>query len=162
MVARCSSFVVAPETSADTCDLEMASTSSESVAKRAKIDILSFAELNLQELLLKQTGTAPNGQMRLTPMINNAAVIFNLTPKEWAKTEWGFDYSGRFENPSFLGGPEPAKPGIPEGLKLSITLSEQQIDFINKLDTAAKLCYLKTQPKAKWLEAVKGIDAVRV
>ena len=144
------------------CDLDMASTSSEPAAKRAKIDIPSFAELNLSEFLLKQTGTTPNGQMRVTPMINNAAVIFNLSPKEWNKTEWGFDYSGRFENPSFLGGPEPAKPGIPEGLKLSITLSEEQIDFITKLDTAAKVSYLKTQPKAKWLDALKGNDAVRV
>ena len=55
-----------------------------------------------------------------------------------------------------------SKAGTPEGLKLSITLSEEQIDFITKLDTVAKAAFLQTQPKAKWLEAVKGIDTVRV
>jgi hypothetical protein len=125
----------------------------EPVAKRAKI-AGAFNELDLAKFSLKASKLS-NGQVRLLPVIDEAAIHTNLTPAGWLSSAWGFDFSGRFECPSFLGGIQPEKPGTPEGLKIEVSLEEAQAQFLQSLDEAAKKAAAEHFPKAKWSPLVK-------
>ena len=86
-------------------------------AKRARIEVLPFLELDLSKISLRSSGVGPGGGLRVYPSLDGEAIRFNLTPYKWLETPNGFDLSTTYEEkvPSFLGGKPPAN-GAPEGL----------------------------------------------
>ena len=56
-------------------------------------------------------------------------------------TRFGFDTSGTYQKPSFLGGTAPERKGCPESLSLKVTLNSAQLEFIQKLDEVAQSAF---------------------
>jgi hypothetical protein len=149
MTADSSNSKVISQPSLDFSDFE----AMEPAAKRAKVEVEAFDQLNLEKLSIAQKNL--KGSIWRYPAIDGSAIHFNLTPSGWLRTTWGFDFSGRYEKPSFLGGPEPERAGAAEGLKLEIVLDPAQTTFLQALDDAAKTAAAELFPKAKWNPLVK-------
>jgi hypothetical protein len=126
----------------------------EPAAKRAKIEVASLQQLDLNNFSLKLGTKTAKGQA-VYPTIGGEPIRVNLTPDTWAYTSFGFDYSGRYEQPSFLGGKAPEKAGMPEGLKIQINLENEQADFLQKLDDAARKAFAEINPSCKWNPLVR-------
>ena len=120
----------------------------EPAAKRAKIEIAAFDQLNLQDFTLKQVGKTKKDQ-KFYANIAGGPIRANLTPNDWLSTRFGFDFTGTYEQPSFLGGKAPAKSGCPESLSLRVVLNPAQEEFLQKLDEAAKSAFQEIAP-CKW------------
>jgi hypothetical protein len=131
------------ETSEPSCEDAMAHAQ-----KRARIEISSFEDLKLEDISLKAVGKSKKDQ-RIYVNIGENPIRANLTPKDWVSTRFGFDLSGRFEKPSFLGGMAPERKGCPESLGLRVTLNTAQVEFMQKLDEAAQAGMVDIAP-AKW------------
>ena len=112
----------------------------ESAAKRARIEVKPFQDLDLNQFVLKNNGKGKNGPI-VYPLIAGEPIRFNLTINDWLQTPFGFDLETKFEKPSFLGGKDPEKPGTPEGLNLRLNLQPAQAEFLSKLDNAARKAF---------------------
>jgi len=124
-------------------------------AKRAKIEVLPFPELDLSKLSLKSSGVGPGGGLRVYPTLDGEAIRFNLTPHKWLETPYGFDLSTQYEEkvPSFLGGKTPPN-GAPEGLSLKITLGQAEANFLESLDANCQQRF-NALTRATWNTLVK-------
>jgi len=113
------------------CDADLTMPS----AKRARIEIPSFAEVDLSKLSLRNSGVGPGGGLRVYPLLDGEAIRFNLAPQSWLMTPYGFDTSTKYEDklPSFLGGKPPAN-GMPEGLSMKVNLGLAEAAFLEALD----------------------------
>lgn len=116
--------------------------------KRAKIEIVSFEQLNLEKFTLNQVGKTKKDQ-KVYANIDGKPIRANLTPNDWVSTRFGFDFSGQYEKPSFLGGKAPDRKGCPESLSIKVTLNTAQLEFIQKLDESAQAAYADICP-GKW------------
>ena len=135
-------------------DFELAMASA---AKKAKLEVTAFTQIDLEKLTLKQLGKSKNGQTMVFPLVAGEAIRTNLTPNDWFTAPFGFDLSGTYEKPSFLGGKAPETLDYPESLSLKLNLQEAQGEFLMKLDEAAQKAYAETSP-AKWSPLVTGKD----
>ena len=59
--------------------------------KRAKIEIASFDQLNLEEFTLTQVGKTKKDQ-KIYANISGKPIRTNLTPSDWLSTKFGFDF----------------------------------------------------------------------
>lgn len=109
-------------------------------AKRARIEVKTFKDLDLSKFVLKNNGKGKNGQ-NTYPLVAGEPIRFNLTPSGWLQTPFGFDISGKYEYPSFLGGPAPDKVGSPEGLSLRLNLQPEHAEFLGKLDSISQKAF---------------------
>ena len=112
----------------------------EPATKRARIEVKAFNQVDLAAFTLKNNGksTGIKGGLNTFPLIANQPIRFNLTPSDWLEAPFGFDLSGKYENPSFLCGIPPEKPGASEGLSLKVNLNVEQAAFLRKLDGVAQ------------------------
>ena len=129
--------------------------------KRAKIEIASFEQLNLEKFSLVQVGKTKKDQ-KIYANIDGKPIRANLSPNDWLSTRFGFDTSGQYEKPSFLGGKAPERKGCPESLSLKVTLNSTQLDFIQKLDEAAQNAFAEISP-GKWNPLIaSGYSQIKV
>jgi hypothetical protein len=124
----------------------------EPATKRARIEVKSFQEIDLASFTLKNRGKGKNG-LNTFPFIASEPIRFNLTPSGWLQAPFGFDISGKYENPSFLGGPAPDKEGTSEGLSLRLNLQPEQAEFLAKLDEASQKAFAELSD-ATWAPLV--------
>ena len=143
--ATCSNSASFSRSPVDSFEEDM---SAESAAKRAKIEIPSFSQLNLQEFTLKTVGQTKK-DFKFYANISGAPIRANLTPTDWMSIRFGFDLSGKYEKPSFLGGSAPERLGCPESLSIKVTLNAAQMEFLKKLDEAAENALSDIMP-CKW------------
>ena len=134
-------------------------------AKRARIEVTPFQEIDLDKFALKNNGKGKNGH-NTYPLIASEPIRFNLTPAGWFQAPFGFDISGKYELPSFLGGPAPEKAGTPEGLSLRLNLQTEQAEFLNKLDTVSQKAFADIV-EAVWnplviTDEVRKLDSCKV
>jgi hypothetical protein len=123
------------------CPSECSDTEAmEPVVKRARIEVKPFQEINLNQFILKNNGKGKNGQNTF-PLVAGEPIRFNFTPNGWIETPFGFDISGKYEYPSFLGGPSPDKEGTPECLSLRLNLHPEQAEFLSKLDDVSQKAF---------------------
>jgi hypothetical protein len=124
-------------------------------AKRARIEVLPFLELDLSKLSLKSSGVGPGGGLKVYPALDGEAIRFNLTPYKWLETPYGFDLSTMYEEkvPSFLGG-KPPPNGAPEGLSLKISLGQSEANFLESLDANCQQRF-SALTRATWNPLVK-------
>ena len=106
-------------------DFELAMASA---AKKAKLEVTAFTQIDLEKLTLKQLGKSKNGQTMVFPLVAGEAIRTNLTPDDWFTTPFGFDLSGTYEKPSFLGGKAPETPDYPESLSLKLNLRKRRLN----------------------------------
>jgi hypothetical protein len=134
------------------CDADLTMPS----AKRARIEIPSFAEVDLSKLSLKNSGVGPGGGLRVYPSLDGEAIRFNLTPQGWLETPYGFDVNTRYEEkvPSFLGGKGPENDLTPEGLSLKIKLGQAETAFLESLDAQCQQRF-SALTRANWNPLVK-------
>ena len=130
------------------CAEEAMSSTGEPAAKRARIEIKSYTEIDLSEFALKDKGKGKNGHLAY-PLLGGETIRFNLSPSEWLRTPFGFDVDSKFEKPSFLGGKEPEKANSSEGLSLRLDLADGQAEFLTELDKTAAEAFAKIVD-AKW------------
>jgi hypothetical protein len=133
------------------CDADLAMPS----AKRARIEIPSFAAVDLSKMSLRNSGVGPGGGLRVYPLLDGEAIRFNLTPDSWLTTPYGFDTSSKYEDklPSFLGGTLPAN-GAPEGLSMKLNLGETEASFLEALDAQCQQRF-SVLTRAAWNPLVK-------
>ena len=148
------------------CHSECSDTDAmQSAAKRARIEVKSFQEIDLSKFTLKNNGKGKSG-LNTYPLVTGESIRFNLTPSGWLKAPFGFDISGKYEYPSFLGGPAPEKEGTPEHLSLRLNLQPEQAEFLGKLDAAAHKAFADLT-EATWnplvvTDDVRKIDSSKV
>ena len=144
--------VVAADISDQACQSECAeeamSNTGEPAAKRARIEVKPYTEIDPSELALKDKGKGKNGHLAY-PHMAGETIRFNLSPSEWLRTPFGFDVDGKYEKPSFLGGKEPEKANSSESLSLRLQLSEEPAKFLAELDVTAAEAFAKIVD-AKW------------
>ena len=134
----------------------------ESAKKRARVEVRPFNDVDLTQFSLKDCGKAKNGGRKCFPLLANEPVRFNLATGEWNAAPWGFDVTCKYEKPSFLSGVAPAWPGSSESLSLTVQLQPEQVDFLMKLDNAAKQGFADVA-KADWHPMLKdGFWKVKV
>ena len=133
------------------CDSDLATPP----AKRARIEIPSFTEVDLSKLSLKNSGVGPGGGLRVYPLLDGEPIRFNLTPQDWLVTPYGFDTSSKYEDklPSFLGGKLPAN-GMPEGLSMRVNLGQAQVSVLETLDAQCQQRF-SVLTRATWNPLVK-------
>ena len=132
------------------CPSECSDTEAmEPVTKRARIEVKPFQELNLDLFVLKNNGKGKNGGQNTFPLVAGEPIRFNFTPSGWMEAPFGFDISGKYECPSFLGGAPPEKEGTPESLSLRLNLQPDQAEFLNKLDDASQKAFAQVAD-ASW------------
>ena len=130
----------------------------EPVTKRARIEVKAFQEIDLASFTLKNRGKGKNG-INTFPFIASEPIRFNLIPSGWLQAPFGSDISGKYENPSFLGGPAPEKEDASEGLSLRLNLQTEQAEFLTKLDEASQKAFAELSD-ATWFPLV-AIDEER-
>ena len=73
-------------------------------AKKARVSIPSFGDIDLNGLWLKNSGPNKKGDGVLTlPLLGNAKLTCDLTPDSWLRVAFPFNTSGQYEQVSFLG-----------------------------------------------------------
>jgi hypothetical protein len=114
--------------------------------KRARVEVAkSFADIDLNDVQLKAVKVRDSDAVVLFANLANEPVFrFNLTPNGSCPVIFGFDTSGKFEQPSFLTGSQTTK--FTESLGLRIGVEGEQLAFLKQLD-------------AKYCEALKMVDA---
>ena len=130
------------------CASEAMSSTGEPAAKRARIEVKPYTEINLSEFTLKDKGKGEKGHLAY-PLLAGETIRFNLSPSEWLRTPFGFDVDSKFEKPSFLGGEAPEKAGASEGLSLRLDLADGQAMSMRELDKTAEDAFAKLVD-AKW------------
>jgi hypothetical protein len=137
------------------CAEEAMSSTGEPTAKRARIEIKPYAELDLSEFCLKKKDGIKGMGPRFYPQLGVEIIRFNLSPSEWLRAPFGFDVNSKFEKPSFLGGKAPSYVGKPEGLKLRLDVPQGQATFLTELDTNAEAAFAKiAEAKFLWNHVV--------
>ena len=102
-------------------------------AKRARVSIPTYADIDLAALWLKNSGANKKGDGILTlPLLGNAKLCCDLTPDSWLRVAFPFNTSGQYEQVSFLG--HFPKADKPEGLNLGIVLDGSQVAFLKAVD----------------------------
>ena len=134
-------------------------------AKRARIEVKSFQEIDLAKFTLKNNGKGKNGH-NTYPLVAGEPIRFNLAPCDWLQSPFGFDISGKYEYPSFLGGPAPEKEGTSEGLSLRLNLQTEQAEFLNKLNAVSQKAFADITESA-WnplvaTDEVRKLDSCKV
>lgn len=125
----------------------------EPTTKRARIEVKPYHGMSLETFTLKNNGKSNNGVkggINAFPLIDKEPIRFNLTPGGWLLAPFGFDISGKYENPSFLSGTPPEKPGASEGLSLKVNLWADHAEFLGKLDDVAQKAFAELAPDATW------------
>ena len=117
--------------------------------QRARTETLSFDQLDLAKLQFKDIKSNPKGPPSVIVLYEGVGPRFNLTPTGWLNCKYGFDISGKYSKPSFLGGPMPENEGFSEGLALRIFLDSEQAKFLREIDQKACEEY-KAFGKADW------------
>jgi len=118
-------------------------------SKRQCTGIKSFDEIDLGKFQLKDLGGG-----KALPNIAGEFLIFNLNPRDWFRTKFGFDVNSKFDKPSFLGGKQPEKPDATESLNLRMILQPEQSKFLVELDDMAKQAFAGLVPDADWNDLV--------
>ena len=127
----------------------MANNAEEPASKRARIEVKHFGEIDLSEFALKDKGKGQNGHIAF-PLLGGEILRFNLTVNDWTRSPFGFDTTGKYEKPSFLGGKAPENPNAQEGLSLRLELQNAQAEFLGQLDSLSQQAFAKLVPDAKW------------
>ena len=118
-------------------------------SKRQCTGIKNFDEIDLGKFQLKDLGGG-----KAFPNIAGEFLIFNLNPRDWFRTTYGFDVNSKFDKPSFLGGKQPEKPDATESLNLRMILQPEQAKFLVELDNMAKQAFAGLVPDADWNDLV--------
>ena len=144
-----SSTSVVAETSLPDCSEEEADMSNvPPPAKRARVSIPTFTDIDLDGLWLKNSGANKKGDGLLTlPLLGNNKLCCDLTHDSWLRVAFPFNISGQYEQVSFLG--HLPATDRPEGLNLGIILDDAQVRFLKGMD--AKLSKeMAAISKASW------------
>lgn len=121
--------------------------------KRARIEVPSFKDLNLDKLSLKDNGMNRQGKTKMVlPLFDGRKLQCNLTPVGFLKTPFGFDTSCKYEKPAFLMG---TTAGKTESLNLVLQLGPEEADFFRALNDFFKKKYAELDNKPLWYELVK-------
>ena len=105
----------------------------EQPAKRARVSIPAFSDVDLGPLWLKNNGPNRKGDgVMVLPLLGNGKLVADLSPESWLRVAFPFNTSGQYEQVSFLG--HMAPPDKPEGLNLGIILDKPQADFLRAVD----------------------------
>jgi hypothetical protein len=124
--------------------------------KRARIEMPSFKDLNLEKLSLKDNGMKQKGNTKLVlPFIDGKKLQCNLTPSGFLKAPFGFDTSCKYEKPSFLMGTTAEKS---EKLKLAFQLGPEEAEFFQGVNEFFKNKYAELDRKPLWYDSVKETD----
>ena len=127
---------------------ETSSNVAEPSPKRAKIEMPSFKDLNLEKLSLKDNGMNRQGSAKLVlPLFDGKKLSCNLTPAGFLKTPFGFDTSCKFEKPAFLMG---TTAGKTEGLNLVLQLGSEEAAFFRGVNEFFKCKYAELDKKPQW------------
>ena len=130
------------------CPSECSDDVAERASKRARIVVNPYTAVSLDKFALKNNGKGKGGH-NAYPLINGGPIRFDLTPSYWVLAPFGFDISGKYECPSFLGGKEPEKEGASEGLNLRLNVESEQAEFLSKLDALAQNAFAE-MTEATW------------
>ena len=93
-----SNSVVAPQPSEDTSVEAMATAA----AKKARTEVVSYADMALEKLQIKEIGKSRNGSPTMVVLHDGYGFTFNLTPAGWLNSKYGFDVHCKYGRPSFL------------------------------------------------------------
>ena len=139
------------------CPSECSDDVAERASKRACIEVRPYTAVSLDKFALKNNGKGKGGH-NAYPLINGGPIRFNFTPSDWVFAPFGFDISGKYEYPSFLGGKEPERDGASEGLNLRLNLESEHSEFLSKLDALAQNAFAE-MTEATWTPMVVHSDA---
>lgn len=123
--------------------------------KRAKVELPSFAELDLKQLALVDNGVGRNGGKLLMPLLGNNKLRCNLTPKGFLKAPFGFDVSFKYEKPSFLGG---VGVGKSEGLALVLQLGREEATMLAAVNGSFCQKFTALDQKTQWHDLLNVND----
>ena len=130
--------------------------STEATPKRARFEMPSFKDLDLQKLSLKDNGLNRQGNAKLVlPLYGGNKLCFNLTPAGFLKTPFGFDTSCKYEKPSFLMGNFAGKS---ESLSLVLQLGEEEAEFFKNVNEFYKQKFAELDKKPHWHDLVNFTD----
>ena len=130
----------------------LSTTASQGAAKRQRVEpVKPFGEIDTGSARIKEGAPKKTGGKFLVPLIGNEMMPFNLSPTVWNTMPFGFDLSGKFEKPSFLGGPESDKQ---EGLHIRVAIGEEQAVFLRSLDLAFAVEFSKYEQQPQWSDIV--------
>jgi hypothetical protein len=119
-------------------------------AKRARVEAApSFEDVDLEVVSLKEGVKVGDGLPILWLAVPGEPTFrFNLTPSGFLPVIYGFDTSGKFEQPSFLTGKAAEK--TTEGLSVRIGVEGVQLAFLQKLDDKMRAAMVKIDSAAVW------------
>ena len=129
--------------------------STEPSPKRAKIEMPSFQDLDLKQLVLRDNGTTKQGGRLTLPLLGANRLRCNLTPAGFLKAPFGFDVSGKYQKPSFLVG---GTAGKSEGLGLVLQLGDAEASFLRAVDDFYREEFSKLDKKTQWHDLVTATD----
>ena len=73
-------------------------------AKKARVSIPTFADIDLKGLWLKNSGANKKGDGLLTlPLLGTVKLVCDLTPDSWLRVAFPFNTSGEYEKVGFSG-----------------------------------------------------------
>ena len=102
-------------------------------AKKARVSIPAYSDIDLSPLWLKHNGQNRKGDgVMVLPLLGNVKLSADLSPESWLKVAFPFNISGEYEQVSFLGHIPTADK--PEGLNLGIILDKGQAEFLRAVD----------------------------
>ena len=134
-------------------------------AKRCRFSILPIGDLALAEVQLRTAvkKTDPEGLPMLFPADSNRnSLHLNLTPTGSLLIKYGFDTRGKYERPSFLGGPP--STGKSEGLSIKVTLSDEVLEAVKGLDDRCRELFF-AQPNTvgvQWQPLVSNEEVAKI
>ena len=132
------------------------SSAAEPTPKRARTEMMSFKDLNLEKLSLKDNGMNRAGNAKLVmPQYNEKKLQVNLTPHGFLTVAFGFDVTGKFEKPSFLVGGVATKS---ESLSLVVKLGDDESAFLKEVDNFFKTKFEEIDKKPVWNDLVKPTE----
>ena len=124
--------------------------------KRAKVELPSLKDLDLERLTLVDNGPSRNGGKLVQPLLGQSKLWCNLTPQGFVKTPFGFDLSSKFEKPSFLGGA--ASNARSESLSLTLQIGAEDATILKVIDRTFKEKFAALDKKSQWHELLTEHD----
>ena len=134
-------------------------------AKRCRLSILPYSDLALAEVQLRTAvrKSDPEGLPMMFPVDTSRTNLhLNLTPTGSLPIKYGFDTRGKFERPSFLGGPP--STGKSESLSIKVMLSDEVLAAMKGLDDRCRELFF-AQPNTggiQWQPLVSADDLAKV
>ena len=133
-------------------------------AKRCRFSILPYSDLALAEVQLRTA--VRKGDLEGLPMMfpvdtSRTNLHLNLTPTGSLAIKYGFDTRGKFERPSFLGGPSTGKS---ESLSIKVMLSDEVLAAMKGLDDRCRELFF-AQPNTggiQWQPLVTADDLAKI